>query len=96
MQNDLNFYRNIAKNNVPLSELLTKESLFFPVPNSWYIIVADIENSTESVQKGAHNDVNLSATGKYCHCFKHHKRIRSKNRDPILLWRRWRNIHNSP
>lgn len=63
MQNDLNFYRNIAKNNLPLSELLTKESLFFPVPNSWYIIVADIENSSESVQKGAHNDVNLSATG---------------------------------
>ncbi|QAA80689.1 DUF3095 domain-containing protein [Aequorivita sp. H23M31] len=63
MQNDLDFYKNIAKNNLSLSELLTREALFSVVPKTWSIVIADIENSTQAVQKGAHNDVNLSATG---------------------------------
>jgi hypothetical protein len=63
MKEDLNFYKNISKNNLPLTELLKDESLFSSVPKNWSIVVADIENSTEAVVNGLHNDVNLCATG---------------------------------
>lgn len=59
----LNFYKNIPKSNLPLTELLKNESLFFKVPKSWSIVVTDIEDSTSAVARGSHNDVNLSATG---------------------------------
>lgn len=60
---DLNFYKNIAKSSLPLAKLLKDDHLFFNVPSDWYIVVTDIENSTNAVAKGLHNDVNLSATG---------------------------------
>jgi hypothetical protein len=60
---DLNFYKNISKNNLPLTELLRNEKLFSNVPKNWSIVVTDIENSTDAVARGLHNDVNLSATG---------------------------------
>ncbi|WP_299383311.1 DUF3095 domain-containing protein [uncultured Lacinutrix sp.] len=63
MKEDLNFYKNISKNNLPLTELLKDESLFSSVPKNWSIVVTDIENSTEAVANGLHNDVNLCATG---------------------------------
>ena len=63
MKDELNFYKNISKNNLPLTTLLKNESLFFNVPKSWSIVVTDIENSTNAVANGYHNDVNLSATG---------------------------------
>lgn len=63
IKRNLNFYKNIPKSSLSLTDLLKNESLFYKVPKSWSIIVTDIENSTEAVGKGAHNDVNLSATG---------------------------------
>ncbi len=63
MENDLNFYKNVFKNNLPLTELLQNENLFSNVPKNWSIVVTDIENSTNAVANGFHNDVNLSATG---------------------------------
>ncbi|MFP4846209.1 DUF3095 domain-containing protein [Winogradskyella sp. PE311] len=63
MDNNLDFYRDISKNNLPLTELLKNESLFTKVPENWSIVVTDIENSTGAVAKGFHNDVNLCATG---------------------------------
>jgi hypothetical protein len=63
MDDHLNFYKNIFKSKLPLIELLKDESLFFNVPENWVIVVTDIENSTDAVAKGFHNDVNLSATG---------------------------------
>ncbi len=63
MKIDLDFYKNISKNNLPLTELLKNEKLFTSVPGNWSIVVADIENSTDAVAQGLHNDVNLSATG---------------------------------
>lgn len=63
MKKNLNFYKNISKSSLPLTELLKDDALFFSVPKNWSIIVTDIENSTEAVARGAHNDVNLSATG---------------------------------
>jgi len=63
MKIDLDFYKNISKNNLPLTELLKNEKLFSSVPRNWSVVVADIENSTDAVAQGLHNDVNLSATG---------------------------------
>ncbi|WP_299668702.1 DUF3095 domain-containing protein [uncultured Polaribacter sp.] len=63
MANDFDFYKNISKKNIPLTELLKDEELFFEVPKSWSIVVTDVENSTNAVANGLHNDVNLSATG---------------------------------
>jgi len=60
---NINFYKNIAKSSLPLAKLLKDDTLFFKVPSDWFIVVTDIENSTEAVTRGMHNDVNLSATG---------------------------------
>ena len=46
-----------------MAELIKNETLFFNVPENWSIVVTDIENSTDAVARGFHNDVNLSATG---------------------------------
>ncbi|WP_159020484.1 DUF3095 domain-containing protein [Algibacter sp. L3A6] len=62
-KSNLNFYKNISKSSLPLAELLKNETLFFNVPENWSIVVTDIENSTDAVARGFHNDVNLSATG---------------------------------
>ena len=62
-KNNLNFYKSISKSNLPLTELLKDEKLFFKVPENWSVIITDIENSTDAVAHGFHNDVNLSATG---------------------------------
>lgn len=63
MKSDLNFYKKISKNSLPLTDLLKDESLFSSVPKNWSIVVTDIENSTVAVANGFHNDVNLCATG---------------------------------
>lgn len=63
MKKTLNFYKNISKNNLPLTALLKDEALFYSVPETWSIVVTDIENSSAAVARGAHKDVNLSATG---------------------------------
>ncbi len=60
--NDL-FYSRLPVNRIPLSELLTEEHLFYPVPENWHVIVTDIKGSTAVVQKGLHETVNLIATG---------------------------------
>ena len=63
MEENLDFYKNIYKNNLPLAALLKNEDLFSDVPHNWCVVVTDIENSTTAVHNGFHNDVNLSATG---------------------------------
>ncbi|MCW2119690.1 DUF3095 domain-containing protein [Flavobacterium sp. 7A] len=63
MNNTINFYKNISKSNLPLTELLKNENLFSTVPPNWSIVVTDIENSTTAVSRGLHNDVNRTATG---------------------------------
>lgn len=46
-----------------LEELLGHPSLFHALPADWHVIVVDIEKSTEAVERGLHQDVNLVATG---------------------------------
>ena len=60
--NDL-FYSRLPVNQIPLSDLLTEEHLFFKVPPNWQVIITDIKKSTEAVTGGLHETVNLVATG---------------------------------
>lgn len=61
-KNDL-FYSRLPVNEIPLSDLLTEEHLFFRVPENWYVIITDIKNSTIAIQQGLHETINLVATG---------------------------------
>jgi hypothetical protein len=60
--NDL-FYTRLPVNEIPLSELLMEEHLFFKVPDNWQVIITDVKNSTRALMEGLHETVNLVATG---------------------------------
>ncbi len=57
------FYARLPVNTILLSDLLTEDHLFYKIPSNWYIIVADIRNSTKATMEGLHQTVNLVATG---------------------------------
>ena len=57
-----NFYRDIKALTLPIAEVFQSQ-YFLEVPEDWFIIVADIQNSTAAVTSGKHNDVNLVAAG---------------------------------
>lgn len=61
-KNDL-FYSRLPVNEIPLSDLLTEEHLFFRVPENWYVVITDVKNSTIAIQQGLHETINLVATG---------------------------------
>ena len=60
--NDL-FYSRLPVNEIPLSELLMEEHLFFKIPANWHVIITDVKNSTIATEQGLHETVNLIATG---------------------------------
>ena len=60
--NDL-FYSRLPVNEIPLSDLLTEEHLFYKVPGNWHVVITDVKKSTEAVAEGMHETVNLLATG---------------------------------
>ena len=57
------FYSRLPVNEIPLSELLTEEHLFYKIPGNWHVVITDIKNSTGAVADGFHETVNLVATG---------------------------------
>ena len=57
------FYSRLPANEIPLSDLLTEEHLFYKIPGSWHVVITDIKNSTGAVSNGLHETVNLVATG---------------------------------
>jgi len=57
------FYSHLPVNRIPLSDLLTEDHLFYPIPADWHVIITDIKGSTSAVQSGQHQTVNLVATG---------------------------------
>ena len=61
--NNANFYSNLEIHDIPISNLIGEKEKFSKVPEDWYILVADIRNSTKAVKSGNHNQVNLVATG---------------------------------
>ncbi len=61
-KNDL-FYSKLPTNEIPLSELLTEEHLFYKIPDDWHVLITDVKNSTQAALDGRHQTVNLVATG---------------------------------
>lgn len=62
MSNDL-FYSRLPVNEIPLTDLLTEEHLFFKIPSNWHVIITDVKNSTAAIGEGMHETINLVATG---------------------------------
>lgn len=60
---DNNFYKNLKAQNLSLRNLLSKSRSFKDVPESWYIVITDIENSSEAIAQNKHDNVNIAATG---------------------------------
>lgn len=60
---DLTYYTNLKKSTRTLVDVLDDESYFSEIPNTWHVVVVDIENSTQSVDAGKHHQINLTATG---------------------------------
>ena len=58
----INFYKDLKTSKLPVTEVFYQDN-FFDVPADWFIIIADIKNSTAAVSSGKHNDVNLVAAG---------------------------------
>ncbi len=56
------FYARLKTHTVTLPQLLAEEH-FTTLPDDWYVVIADIQNSSAAVRKGLHNDVNLVAAG---------------------------------
>ena len=57
------FYSRLPVNEIPLSDLLTEEHLFYKVPENWHVVITDIKKSTMAVEQGKFETVNLLATG---------------------------------
>ena len=60
---DIKYYSKLKRLDGTLVDLLADDSYFNEVPNSWQVVVVDIENSTQAVAEGKHHQINLSATG---------------------------------
>lgn len=61
--NNDQFYSRLPVNEIPLSELLTEEHLFYKVPANWHVVITDVKKSTKAVEQGLHETINLVATG---------------------------------
>lgn len=57
------FYSNLVINKLNLSRLLLRRKLFKDIPEDWCVIITDIKSSTQAVNSGLHEEVNLVATG---------------------------------
>jgi hypothetical protein len=60
---NLNFFSDLSLHETSISDLVADKSRFSKVPEDWYVIAADIRNSTKAIKKGNHDQVNLIATG---------------------------------
>ncbi|WP_313111197.1 DUF3095 family protein [Aequorivita sediminis] len=61
--NDLKFYARLKSSNKSVIALLASESSFSNIPSTWQVVVVDIQNSTQAVNRGQHHQINLTATG---------------------------------
>jgi hypothetical protein len=59
---DINFYKKLNPIKLPLTQVFNPVH-FIDVPESWHIVISDIKNSTDAVNAGNHNNVNLIAAG---------------------------------
>lgn len=63
MKGSNDFYERLPKHSGSLHKTICQLDLFNRVPNDWYVVMADVQNSTLAVANGLHNEVNLAATG---------------------------------
>jgi hypothetical protein len=56
------FYSELPVNEIRLSKLFARPHLFNDLPDDWYVIITDIEGSTEAISQGHHHDINMIAT----------------------------------
>jgi hypothetical protein len=68
LHKDSSFYSQLHLHHGALHELLLDETAFTEVPQEWNIIVTDIKDSTQAVQDGKQQLVNLAATGSIVAC----------------------------
>jgi len=62
-ENNHAFYSSLPTYTESLVALYSNEANFIPLPDDWYILVADIKDSTLAVAANKHDLVNLAATG---------------------------------
>jgi SUMO ligase MMS21 Smc5/6 complex component len=60
---DIKHYTELKKSSKTLVDLLANESYFSSIPDTWHVVVVDIKNSTQAVDEGRHQQINLTATG---------------------------------
>jgi hypothetical protein len=57
------FYKQLPEHLLTISDLLKSPDLMVAVPDSWHVVITDIRGSTQAVNEGRHEEVNLVATG---------------------------------
>lgn len=62
-KNSSHFYSNLTEYRQSIPKLLQKEELFADLPSDWHVVLTDILDSTQSINSGNHEVVNLIATG---------------------------------
>jgi len=85
MPDNLLFYKRLKKHAITLERLLSDERLFENIPADWYVIVVDIENSTQAIKNDLHQEVNLAATGSIVTVLNEIKKIDKKIRIPYFF-----------
>jgi len=85
MKEDVEFYKNISIQNFPLETIYEKNDVFEKIPRNWYVIVADVENSTIAVKNNQHDQVNLAATGSIIAVLNLLKRGKNKIKIPYFF-----------
>jgi len=58
----MTFFNNVYTNLKPVSSLVEifKDNNSIPVPEDWYVVIADIEKSTKAIEEGRYKDVNTA------------------------------------
>jgi hypothetical protein len=60
---NVRFYRDLERQEVPLRELLKARNLFVEVPTDWHVLFTEIKEPLGIVNKESFSDINLVATG---------------------------------
>lgn len=56
------YYADLPVYSGRVIDLLGDETRFKTIPEDWHVIITDIKQSTEAIQKGLHQAINLAAT----------------------------------
>ena len=63
MSQSSGFYANLPVHQQSVAELIGCASLFQPVPDDWFVVLTDIQGSSENVRRGNQQQINLVASG---------------------------------